>query len=110
MIDFEIEPQVVTRLKMFHTVAEQVMRPISREYDESEHAEPEQFFQTMWAANAMADVTAGNSKPKRGRRGETGAGKIARAISTPSSALRNYAGATRVYSSRSRIPASAAQR
>ena len=54
MIDFEIEPSVAKRVKMFHMVADTVMRPISREYDEKEHAEPEQFFQTMWAASAMA--------------------------------------------------------
>ena len=30
MIDFEIEPSVVKRVKMFHMVADGVMRPISR--------------------------------------------------------------------------------
>src|SRR5262249_5361869 len=54
MIDFEIEPSVAKRVRMFHMVANGGMRPISREYDEKEHAEPEQFFQTMWAASAMA--------------------------------------------------------
>jgi acyl-CoA dehydrogenase len=66
MIDFEIEPAVVNRVKMFHMVAEQVMRPISREYDEKEHAEPEQFFQTMWAANAMAGSALEQPKKKDG--------------------------------------------
>ena len=34
MIDFEIDPQTQKRIDLFHTVAEQMMRPISREYDE----------------------------------------------------------------------------
>ena len=35
MIDFELEPQVVKHdATCIHMVAEQVMRPISREYDE----------------------------------------------------------------------------
>jgi acyl-CoA dehydrogenase len=55
MIDFELEPQVVNRLKMYHAVAEQMMRPISRECDEHEHQKPTQFYETMWAASAMAD-------------------------------------------------------
>ena len=36
MIDFEIEPSVLKRVKMFHMVADSVMRPISREFDEKE--------------------------------------------------------------------------
>jgi acyl-CoA dehydrogenase len=66
MIDFEIEASVAKRVKMFHMVADGVMRPISREYDEKEHAEPEQYFQTMWAANAMADSSLDLAKKKDG--------------------------------------------
>ena len=50
MIDFEFEPQVANQLKMYHAVAKQMMRPISREYDEREHAKPWQFYEAMWAA------------------------------------------------------------
>jgi acyl-CoA dehydrogenase len=56
MIDFELEPQVVSRLQMYHAVAENMMRPISREYDEREHEDPWQFFETMWQAQSLADV------------------------------------------------------
>jgi acyl-CoA dehydrogenase len=57
MIDFELEPQVVKRLEMYHAVAENMMRPISREYDEREHEDPVQYFETMWQAQALtADV------------------------------------------------------
>ncbi len=59
MIDFELEPQVVSRLQTYHAVAEQMMRPISREYDEREHEKPWQFFETMWQASALADVQVG---------------------------------------------------
>ena len=67
MIDFEIEPSVVKRVQMFHMVADGVMRPISREYDEKEHEEPEQYFQTMWAANAMADSSLDLAKKKESK-------------------------------------------
>ncbi len=56
MIDFELEPQVLNRLQMYHSVAENMMRPISREYDEREHEDPWQFFEAMWAASALSDV------------------------------------------------------
>ena len=66
MIDFEFEPNVKQRLQMYHAVAEQVMRPISREYDEKEHEEPTQYFQTMWSASAMADIELGAGRAKGG--------------------------------------------
>jgi acyl-CoA dehydrogenase len=56
MIDFELEPQVVSRLQMYHAVAENMMRPISREYDEREHEDPWQFFEAMWQAQSLNDV------------------------------------------------------
>ncbi len=49
MIDFELEPQILSRLQMFHAVAEHMMRPISRECDEHEHTKPTQFYESMWA-------------------------------------------------------------
>ena len=51
MIDFEIDPQTQKRIELFHTVAEQMMRPISREYDEHEHDKPWDFLNAMWAAS-----------------------------------------------------------
>src|SRR5258708_20948075 len=51
MIDFEFEPQTQKRIELFHTVAEQMMRPISREYDEREHDKPWDFLNAMWAAS-----------------------------------------------------------
>ena len=37
MIDFEFEPEIHSRLQMYHAVAEHMMRPISRDCDEHEH-------------------------------------------------------------------------
>ncbi|HVA68305.1 MAG TPA: acyl-CoA dehydrogenase family protein [Candidatus Binataceae bacterium] len=53
MIDFELEPQTVKRLKLYHQVAEHMMRPISREYDEREHEKPWDFLNAMWAATTQ---------------------------------------------------------
>ncbi len=71
MIDFELEPQVVNRLKTYHMAAEQLMRPISREYDEREHERPWQFFETMWSASAMAEVQADTTIGKKESDGAT---------------------------------------
>ena len=59
MIDFELEPAVRAQLKIYHAVAENMMRPISREYDEHEHEKPWQFYETMWlAAQTLGPGTA----------------------------------------------------
>lgn len=50
MIDFEFEPAMLRRRELFHSIAEQMMRPISRQYDETEHSRPAQFQQSMWDA------------------------------------------------------------
>ena len=54
MIDFELEPQILSRLQMFHAVSEHMMRPISRDCDEHEHTKPTQFYESMWSASATA--------------------------------------------------------
>jgi acyl-CoA dehydrogenase len=66
MIDFELEPQMVQRVRMYHMAAEQMMRPISRHCDEHEHEKPWQFFETMWAAASVAEVTQVGGKAKEG--------------------------------------------
>ncbi len=72
MIDFELEPQVLTRLQMFHTVAAQMMRPISRQYDEREHEKPWQFFETLWGASRDSDVQPGAGRAERPAGGANG--------------------------------------
>jgi len=68
MIDFEFEPQVKAQLEMYHAVAEGLMRPISREYDEREHEKPWQFYETMWAAaqNLGPGTSAKKSSAEKG--------------------------------------------
>lgn len=55
MIDFEHSDSVKGSREFIHAVARDLMRPISREYDENEHAMPEEFWKIMWEA--------GGSKP-----------------------------------------------
>ena len=62
MIDFEFEPAVRAQLKMYHAVAENMMRPISREYDEREHEKPWQFFEAMWSASQSLGPAAAPAK------------------------------------------------
>jgi acyl-CoA dehydrogenase len=52
MIDFELSDSIVNSRQMIHMVAEQLMRPISREYDEREHEKPTEFLETMWKVSA----------------------------------------------------------
>ena len=40
MIDFELSEGISNLRNMTHMVAEQAMRPISREFDEAEHEKP----------------------------------------------------------------------
>ena len=49
MIDFELSQRITNVRQMIHAVAEQMMRPISREYDEREHEKPWDFLNTMWS-------------------------------------------------------------
>ncbi|MGA7870464.1 MAG: acyl-CoA dehydrogenase family protein [Candidatus Binatus sp.] len=65
MIDFELEPQILSRLQMYHAVSEHMMRPISRDCDEHEHTKPTQFYESMWSASAAADVQVGVDRSKK---------------------------------------------
>src|SRR5580692_10242351 len=65
MIDFELEPQILSRLQMFHAVSEHMMRPISRDCDEHEHTKPTKFYESMWQASAAADIQVGNDRSKK---------------------------------------------
>jgi len=64
MIDFELEPQVLNQLKMYHAVSEHMMRPISHECDEHEHQKPTQFYESMWQASAATSIQVGHDKSK----------------------------------------------
>jgi len=64
MIDFELSPEVERTKQMIHMLAEQAMRPISREYDEREHEKPWDFLNMMWAASANSPVSFGGDGKK----------------------------------------------
>ena len=68
MIDFEMSPQIENARTMIHMMAEQTMRPISREYDEREHEEPTEWHEMMWTVSRGSEVTFGGSKADELRR------------------------------------------
>ena len=59
MIDFELSPEIQRNKDMVHMVAEQAMRPISREYEEREHEKPSDFLEMMWQASRNSPVSFG---------------------------------------------------
>ncbi|MBP1686811.1 MAG: acyl-CoA dehydrogenase domain protein [Deltaproteobacteria bacterium] len=64
MIDFEMPPDIESTRQMIHMVAETVMRPIAREFDEREHEKPWDYYNLMWAASQTSNpVTFGGGKP-----------------------------------------------
>ena len=73
MIDFEFETPVKAQLKMYHMVAEGMMRPISREFDEHEHEKPWQFCEAMWSAAQNLGPGAPPEKATSAEKGEGGA-------------------------------------
>ncbi|MCL4477587.1 MAG: acyl-CoA dehydrogenase family protein [Deltaproteobacteria bacterium] len=48
MIDFELTPLMKMAKEFLHNYAKDVMRPISRQYDENEHTEPTEFIQKTY--------------------------------------------------------------
>lgn len=60
MIDFELSPQIQSLRQALHTLAENAMRPIAREYDEREHERPWDFINLMWELSRSTPV-AGTS-------------------------------------------------
>lgn len=66
MIDFEMPKEIQNARNMIHMVAEQAMRPISREFDEREHERAEDFQQMMWTASQTANpVSFGEGRSKK---------------------------------------------
>ncbi len=59
MIDFGLSATIERARQMTHAVAEGMMRPISREYDEREHEKPWDFINTMWAVSRSNPIGGG---------------------------------------------------
>lgn len=70
MIDFEFEPNVLSQTRMYHAVAEQMMRPISHEFDENEHEKPWDFWRAMWSASR--NLGPGARDDKRAKKDASG--------------------------------------
>ncbi|NDJ62732.1 MAG: acyl-CoA dehydrogenase [Chloroflexi bacterium] len=71
-INFEVPDNVQQQMAMVQMVAEHVMRPISRDIDENEHARPWPFIEQMWPfmrdmqkRNLEKLLSNGDSTPKR---------------------------------------------
>ncbi|MGH7821414.1 MAG: acyl-CoA dehydrogenase family protein, partial [Candidatus Binatia bacterium] len=62
MIDFELSPGTLNLKQMIHGMAESVMRPISRQYDEDEHAIPWEFVNLLWQVSQGQDTNIGSRK------------------------------------------------
>src|SRR4029450_224252 len=69
MIDFEMSPSIESARQMIHMMADQTMRPIAREYDEREHAEPTEWHEMMWSVSQGSEVTFGGSKSDKKDKG-----------------------------------------
>ena len=67
MIDFELSESTRNLRAMIHGVADAFMRPVSRQYDEDEHAIPWDFINVLWQASQGQDMGLVTKKsPKEG--------------------------------------------
>jgi acyl-CoA dehydrogenase len=64
MIDFEVSPAADRMRQMTHALAENVMRPISRQYDEQEHEKPWEFINMMWEVSRGNPIGASRETQK----------------------------------------------
>jgi acyl-CoA dehydrogenase len=69
MIDFEMSQSIENARQMIHMMADQTMRPISREYDEREHVEPTEWHDMMWTVSRGSEVTFGGGKSDKKDKG-----------------------------------------
>jgi len=69
-MDFSLSEAALQRRELIHAVAENMMRPISREFDDNEHSDAWDFFNTMWeftsASPSDAQMTGDPGSKKKG--------------------------------------------
>ncbi|MGA9048523.1 MAG: acyl-CoA dehydrogenase family protein [Dehalococcoidia bacterium] len=58
MIDFEISAEDKAKVEEAHDIAQNLFRPISRYYDEHEHEDPTDLFDTVWNLRLKGSLTA----------------------------------------------------
>jgi len=69
-MDFSLSKAAQGRIAMARMAAEGLMRPISRQFDEEEHTDPWDFFNTMWeASKANAEATGLGGKKAHDKKG-----------------------------------------
>ncbi len=68
-MDFSLSEKALERKAFMHMVAESLMRPISRQYDEEEHTEAWDFFNAMWEGS-RDDTEAATIAGKAGKAGK----------------------------------------
>ncbi len=69
-MDFSLSEAALQRRELLHAVAENMMRPISREFDDKEHSNAWDFFNTMWefssASPSDAQISDNGESKKKG--------------------------------------------
>ncbi len=71
MIDFELSPEIENMRQLIRGMAEQTMRPIAREYDENEHADPTEWHKMMWEVSKGSPVGVGaGDEEKKQKKGD----------------------------------------
>ncbi|MBI1800598.1 MAG: acyl-CoA dehydrogenase family protein [Chloroflexi bacterium] len=75
MIDFELPESIQQQVQMMRMVAENMFRPISREYDEREHEKPMELFNMMWEVTKAQNAAAMARARKRATDGDGSAGE-----------------------------------
>ncbi len=64
MIDFELSPELRAAREFYRRYGKEQMRPLSREYDENEHARPWDFLNDAWEMSRSGRVPAAPSKER----------------------------------------------
>jgi len=73
MIDFELSETIKNSLNMVHMLAENMMRPMAREYDENEHGDkPWTFINMMWENQKQRNLSRieKDKKPKEEKKSD----------------------------------------
>ncbi len=66
MIDFEVPGVIQRNVEMVKMVAENMMRPVARQYDENEHEKPWDYINMVWEfQKASGGFFGGSDKPKK---------------------------------------------
>ena len=75
-MDFSLSDAAKKRKETMRFVAEHLMRPISRQFDEQEHENPWEFFNTMWEASKGNREATKIGSSGDGKKGESSEGTL----------------------------------